>query len=226
MSKINQYIAEYESTSNESNDISTSYSSSEDEELECRISKNIDIQDFEFLVERSNVFQKIENLYENILDKNFVMSNNVVLYYVLLLEFPKLLSFFDKKLKKSMNDMINENNIDKNNLYVICTNSLCGVDFKHIYNAFKSLEFKYDNYIFLSKCSYLNKQDKEDFKNVFKDIKSEDFDVVPDCLEEIFLLTVSKKYKNIVFHDKPYRLYLLTKNELHEYLEELKQEIF
>ncbi|EQB60036.1 hypothetical protein NAPIS_ORF02375 [Vairimorpha apis BRL 01] len=175
MSENKKFLVDYKNSSEESNDISTSYSSSEDNDIECRISKNMDIQDFEFLVERSHIFQKTENLYENILDKAFVMSNDVV--------------------------------------------------FKYIYDAIKSIELKYENYIFLSKCSYVDKKDKEDLKDCFKNIKHEDFDFIPDCIEEIFLLTVSQYWRSTVFYDKPYRIFLLNKKEMVEYLEKLKEEV-
>lgn len=225
MSENKKFLVDYKNSSEESNDISTSYSSSEDNDIECRISKNMDIQDFEFLVERSHIFQKTENLYENILDKAFVMSNDVVLYYILLFDYSKSLSFFEKKIKKIINNILNDKNINKNNLYIINTNILCGIDSKYIYDAIKSIELKYENYIFLSKCSYVDKKDKEDLKDCFKNIKHEDFDFIPDCIEEIFLLTVSQYWRSTVFYDKPYRVFLLNKKEMVEYLEKLKEEV-
>ena len=153
MSENKKFLVDYKNSSEESNDISTSYSSSEDNDIECRISKNMDIQDFEFLVER------------------------------------------------------------------------CGIDSKYIYDAIKSIELKYENYIFLSKCSYVDKKDKEDLKDCFKNIKHEDFDFIPDCIEEIFLLTVSQYWRSTVFYDKPYRIFLLNKKEMVEYLEKLKEEV-
>ena len=197
-----------------------SYSSEESDNIELSHVNNILIEDLCFLLTRNKFFTDPDQLV--FIDKIFIVSNDVVLYYILLLDYSKMRSLIDKKVKKRINKFLKDNKVSINNLVLVFADKLCNLNIKEIVNAYKTLKFTSTNYIFISKCYYPSKEEKEEFLELFSDYK-ESLEILPVKIEEIFLNKFSKK-KNINIGGVPFQMHLINNEDIKKYINILENE--
>ncbi|KAK6089687.1 hypothetical protein P3W45_001329 [Vairimorpha bombi] len=221
------------STENRDSEVETAsseYDSSDissDDLLDCIHVKDLPIEDFNFLLGRTKFFSETDPLYNNLLDKAFVTCNDIVLYYILLIDYTKILSLVDKKIKKHINNLIVDSKVDKEDLVMIYADKLCNIDVKEVVESLRSLNFYKNNYLFVSKCYHPSQEEKEEFLEVFSDFKEEgdNLEILPVRIEEIFLNKISKFKKNMQVSSAPYQMFILGKEDIEEYVKILEKEI-
>ncbi|WUR02725.1 BRCA2 and CDKN1A-interacting protein [Vairimorpha necatrix] len=199
-----------------SSDNSEEYISSESETFECSLISEIPMDDFCFLLTRCKFFSDPDKLV--FVDKVFVVSNDIVLYYILFLDYNKIISLVDKKVKKHINALTN-----KKDIILVYIDKLCNINIQEIVKAYKHLNITDTTYIVISKCYNPAHEEKEEFKELFPDYK-ESLEVIPVRIEEIFLSEFSKK-KNFTLGGFPFQLCLIEGKDMKKYIEILEKEV-
>lgn len=175
-----------------------------------------------FITDLSRFLDKLKN-YNN---SYCIMSDDFIIGCSGAVNYSEVRSVLYKKTKKIINFILEECKINLESTGLFFCPRFANCSLEYVYESYSKtfLDCNFENYIFISKLYELDKDEFLECSNVFKEFKKDDLKYFPYRSEEVFLLNF-KNRKNTEIENVHFRIFLLSKSEINEFMEYFKKEI-